>query len=282
MGTGWAWTWTKITKSHILTLRRFPLVWACARGSRIASKIGRARGAIPIGRVRRGRIDPNSARRIHKRGARKRSQAESNSLGQWQGLERTPMGSQTSQQPAAPPRANLRAPSGAWRRRNHPSGSMAAQPVTPVAAGYVNSGQRAIRGRFTPLSLGWARLHGDSLALWRGSEAPLSHGSGHRSGVCGRLALPTFPTRSSGAGHVRYPPSWACAVAGHPLSGGACSAGGRPHRARSLAQRTASWETQWGQLDRSLEALSAQPARASCGWGNSAHLGRFPRHSGSA
>ena len=120
--------------------------------------------AFPIGSLRDGRIVPKAGRRIHKRGAKVASRSP---------LSRAVAGaSPTGSNPAAKgaygasalgdlealSRANLRAPSGAWRRRNPPFGFMAAQPVTRVSAGYVNSGQHVIRGRFTPFrSLGWVK-----------------------------------------------------------------------------------------------------------------------------
>ena len=75
-----------------------------------------------------------------------------------------------------------------------PLGFMAAQPVTQVAAGYVNSGQHAIRGRFIPFrSSRWGKpytqalLTAARLGLWRDLKshclrqwAPL--------GICGCLA----------------------------------------------------------------------------------------------
>jgi len=45
-------------------------------------------------------------------------------------------------------------------------GFMAAQPVTQVAAGYVNSGQHATRGRFIPFrSLRWGKPYTQALLM---------------------------------------------------------------------------------------------------------------------
>jgi hypothetical protein len=251
--------------SEIRTLRRFSVVWACASLHRFASKNGRPQRRFRGDRCARGGSCPKQAAGYIREG--QRSQAESTSLGQWQvgGLRaahqppKAPasFGSRATQCPAA---RQLAGSFGGMAAAKPPPGSMAAQPVSPVAAGYVNSGQRAITGRLNPfpIALGVAPA---ARAGFRGDQKPRClHGSGQRSGVCGRLALLTFPTRSSGAGHGRYPPrNGACAVAGHLHLEGVCSAGGRPS-ARSLARRTAFWETQWGQLDRSPGALPVKPA----------------------
>jgi len=92
------------------------------------------------------------------------------------------------------------------------SGSLIARPVSLVAAGNVNSGQRAIwgsgpisascSGGLTPIATSkrpavWA---GCARAWGRGSEALPSYGGRHLFGVCGLLAtLPTV-SRRSGAG----------------------------------------------------------------------------------
>jgi hypothetical protein len=153
------------------------------------------------------------------------------------------------------------------------SGSMTAQPVTRVAAGYVNSGQHAIRGRLAPffarsggVSPITKRRFGGSPGLSRGSEAPLSYGSGQHSGVCGRLALLTSSTRSSGAGHGRYPP-----VKGRERSLATSTRGA--HAARAGGQVPEAWRggPPPGKLSGGNWIGRSGPCwrsrRVACGWG---------------
>ena len=90
---------------------------------------------------------------------------------------------------------------------------MLAQPVSPVAAVYVNSGQHVIRGRLAPFRSGrWGKPHTQALlvgapGLSVGSEAPLSYGSGHHLGSVDVWLLLPSSTRSPGVSCGRYPPS---------------------------------------------------------------------------
>ena len=218
--------------------------------------------------MREGRNEPRWGSRIHKRGAKKVA-SQKHLSGAVVGA--SPAGSEPAgkgvselRQSGAPEslrRANLRAPPGAWRRRKPPwfHGSTACypggRPATSTLAG-------ASSGEGCPLPNRSLRRGTRPSSGLRGELKPRClTAAGNHSGVCRRLALPTSSTRSSGADHRRHPPLRACATADHLHSGGACSASGRP-RARSSARRTAPWETQWGQSDRSREALPVQPARS--------------------
>lgn len=106
---------------------------------------------------------------------------------------------------------------------------MAAVPVTPAVAGHVNSGQRAAWGRSTPFSLARVRAFAASRSRFRGELKPRClTAAGNALGSVDGWLSPTFPTRSSGVEHARYPPRWACAGAVHLHLGGACSASRRP------------------------------------------------------
>ena len=113
-------------------------------------------------------------------------------------------------------------------------------------------------GRLRPIT---KRRFGGSPGLSRGAEVLPSYGD--RQSPLGsvddwlRYRLQQDP---SGVDHGRYPPATGVRGRCSPPPGGRMQRGRAAFIARSLARRTAPWETQWGQLDRSLGALLAQPA----------------------
>ena len=121
----------------------------------------------------------------------------------------------------------------------------------------------ACSGRLTPIS---KRCFGSTPGLAGGTEALQSYGSRHQRADLWAISFAITLKQVLG-GWPRPITAFRCdQVAGHLHSRGACSAGGWL-RALSLAPRTAPWETQWGQLDRSFGGILAWPAKLLGGWG---------------
>ena len=175
-----------------------------------------------------------------------------------------PTSNRTSRQPRRAPSCGL--PRGPGRGETHqvpwqhslfPGCRPATSTLvsTPSGAGLIllDRFRRAKAHNQAPLRrLAWAFAGSRSPAVLRRQAITF--------GVCGRLASLPSSTRSSGADHGRYPPAMGVSGRCSPPPGGRMQRGWAAFIARSLARRTAPWETQWGQLDRSLEAPLALPA----------------------
>jgi hypothetical protein len=95
------------------------------------------------------------------------------------------------------------------------------------------------------------------LGLGRGTEVLLSRGSGHQFWLW-MVGFATIIVQTFGRRLRLISASGCCSTAGLVHSGGICGGVWRPW-ARFLLLRTAPWETQWGQLNRSRVASWALP-----------------------
>jgi len=119
-------------------------------------------------------------------------------------------------------------------------------------------------GRLTPIS---KRCFDGTPGLAGGTEALQSYGSRHQHADLWAISFAITLKQVLGGWPRPITAFWYDQVAGHLHSWGACSAGGWLY-ALSLAPRTAPWETQWGQLDRSFGGILARPAKLLGGWGD--------------